>query len=133
MRAQTKGMTLVEALVALAVFAVGMGALIPLVVATARANRAAATRTQALALCQHRLEGFRALPYGALASHSPASGTELIDDAGAVGGAEAFTRDWDIRGMAGEPDLLRVTVSVRWRQPGIPDGAVTLVAARGRY
>ncbi len=118
---------------ALAVFAVGAGTLVPLVVATARANRAAATRTQAVALCQDRLEGFRALAYGALASHSPASGTEEVDETGAVGGAPHFSRTWEIRALPGEPDLTRVTVSVRWRQPGIPDGEVTLVASRGRY
>jgi type II secretory pathway pseudopilin PulG len=129
------GFTLVEALVAAAVFAVGVAALTPLVISQVRANDAASVRTRAVALAQEKLEEFRALPFDTGTSLKPdivhlADGEETVDG--------IYTRRWHKFDPPGAPpvdaaDLKRLTVSVQWDLPRRTTGSVTLVTSRSRY
>jgi type II secretory pathway pseudopilin PulG len=127
----------VEALVSIAIFAVGLASLMPLVVANVRANDAASVRSQAVAVCQAKIEEFRSLTYSEVQGYSPQNGTETVDDQGGVIGPRIFTREWWIDVGPGPPadneDLRRIKVEVRWDLPGRPEGSVALITARARY
>lgn len=118
------GVTLVETLVAAALFAVGLATFAPLVVATVRANDAAAARGRAVGFAQEQAEFLRTEPFDALGPGA---------DAPAVG----FTRAW---GVSAPPDpggdggdLKRVFTTVSWNLAGRGAGAVTLTISRARY
>ena len=122
-RAQA-GVTLVEALVAMAVFAVGITASAPLLVSMVRANDAAAVRGQAVGFAQEKAEELRTVPFDDL---SPGSDTP----------APGFARQWrllDVPALTGDGgDLKRVCATVSWDLPGRGAGSVTLALSRARY
>ena len=118
------GVTLVETLVALAVFAIGVASFAPLIVSTVRANDAAAVRSQAVGFAQERVEALRVEPFDALAAGSDVP-------------AQGFDRRWGFLpppSLAGDGgDLRRVFATVSWSLPGRGSGTVTLVVSRARY
>ncbi len=122
-----RGFTLVELLVALALFALGVAALLPMAVANLRAVDVAGVRTQAVALAQAKAEELRTLPFDDLPLRVPGS------DAPPGG----FTREWEFAAVPALPgdagDLRRIVVRVSWDLPGRGSGAVTLPLARSRY
>jgi len=122
-----RGFTLVEALVAMAIFAIGLAGLMPLVISNVRANDAAAVRTGAVAVAQEKAEEMRALPYDALLAM--AAGTETVDT--------VYTRSWDFPAtpaLAGDGnDVRRVAVTVAWDLGPRGAGSVTLVTSKARY
>jgi Tfp pilus assembly protein PilV len=117
----------VETLVAMGVFAIGISALMPLVVGTVRANESAAVRSRGVALAQAKIEDFRALPYDDVVNL--AAGNEVLP-----GG---YTRRWEAiaaPAVAGDGnDLRRLLVTVSWNLPGRGAGSAALVASRARY
>lgn len=123
-RAAQTGVTLVETLVAMAVFAVGITAFAPLLVSTVRANDAAAVRGRAVGYAQEKAEELRGEPFDDLA-------------AGADTPAPGFSRQWrllDVPAVAGDGgDLKRVCATVSWDLPGRGAGSVTLALSRARY
>lgn len=123
---KTAGATLVEVLVALGVFAVGVGAFLPLVATSTRVERGAEARTQALALARQKVDEILSLPYPAAAALG--SGTETL--------GSGFTRQWAPLSSPCPPgeegDLARHLITVRWELSGAA-GAVSLISARGRY
>ena len=122
-----RGFTLVELLVALALFALGVAALLPMAVANLRAVDVAGVRTQAVALAQEKAEELRTVPFDDLSLRVPGS------DAPAAG----FTREWEFAAVPALPgdagDLRRIVVRVSWDLPGRGSGEVTLPMARSRY
>ena len=119
-----RGYTLVEALVALAVFALGMAAFLPMIVANVRANDTAAVRTQAVALAQEKVEAFRSMTFEQVVAAG--SGEETVEG--------VFTRRWTLSPVAPDPDeLVRVSVEVSWNLPGRGSGSVTLLTSKGKY
>lgn len=127
------GYTLVEVLVAAAVFALGVAALTPLIISQVRATDAAGARTQAVALAQAKLEGFRALPYD-----DPDPARE--DVVGLAAGSEVlappnhlYTRSWRVTDAPDTSEIKRIAVAVEWQLPGRPPGRVVLVTSRSRY
>jgi general secretion pathway protein I len=125
-----KGFTLVEALVALAVFAIGLTALVPMVVSQIRGNEDAAVRTEALAFAQERIEELRVLPYQNLAAEVPGNDT--------IGVGGIYTREWAFidapPALAGDGnDLSRIRVTVKWQLPRGGERAITLVTSRASY
>ncbi len=122
-----RGYTLVETLVALAVFAIGLAAILPMVVAGVRANDTAAVRTRAVALAQEKVEALRAMPFDEMVSRVP--GSETVD--GVFRRTWAFVPTPALPGDAG--DLRRVLVEVSWSLPGRGAGSVTLVTSKARY
>lgn len=130
------GFTLVEALVAVAVFGVGIASLMPMVVANVRANSAAAVRSQAVAVCQAKLEEFGAFTYDEVLAY-PTSGSKTLNEAGEEVTGGIFTYTWSIAAPPGPPedqaDMRRITAQVTWSLPSRPSGEVTFVTARTRY
>lgn len=124
---RTRGFTLVEVLVAVAIFALGLAALMPLVIANVRANDSAGVRTRAVALAQEKVEEIRAMTFDSVLALAP--GTETVDT--------VYTRSWDFPAtpaLAGDGnDLRRVAVSVAWSMGGRGSGSVTLVTTKARY
>ena len=121
--------TLVEALVALCLFAIGMAALLPLAVSNLRANTNASVRTQALALAQEEIERFRSTTFADLPSLGTIGPPTLLDS--------VYTRQWQVVGVptpltGDDADLRRIRVVVRWDLP-TGTGTVTLVTAKTRY
>ncbi len=118
------GYTLVEALVALAVFALGMSAFLPMIVANVRAGDAAAVRTRAVALAQEKIEAFRSMTFEQVVAGG--GGEETVDG--------MFTRRWSLYPVPPDPDeLVRVSVEVSWNLPGRGSGSVTLLTSKGKY
>lgn len=125
------GFTLLEVLIAAAVFAVGLAALIPLVVNQTRGNEDAGARTEAVAFAQEKIEELRALPYAALTA-----GNDTSPDG-------VFTRQWvflpvnllagDTDAVTGDADLSRVGVTVTWTPPRGGARSFTLITSRARY
>lgn len=122
-----RGYTLVEILVAIALFALGVAALLPLAVANLRAVDAAGVRTEALALAREKAEELRAVPFEELGSAVP----------GADAPGAGLTREWDFASAPTLPgdgsDLRRIVVRVAWDLPGRGAGEVVLPLARARY
>jgi type IV pilus modification protein PilV len=129
------GFTLVEALVALCIFAVGMAALMPLAITNVRANANAGVRTHALALAQEEIERFRATPFSDLPAAGTTGAPTVLDT--------VYTRHWEVTGIPSLPlpsqqvtgdgdDLRRIRVAVRWSLPDTT-GTVTLTTAKTRY
>ncbi|MBE0618393.1 MAG: prepilin-type N-terminal cleavage/methylation domain-containing protein [Proteobacteria bacterium] len=122
-----RGFTLVEALVAMAIFAIGLAALMPLVIANVRANSGAAIRTRGVALAQEKAEEIRALPYDTALAMTP--GTETVE--------AIYTRAWSfpaVPPLAGDGnDLRRVAVTVNWNAGPRGSGSVTFVTTKARY
>lgn len=131
---RASGFTLVEALVAIAVFGIGVAALTPMIVSQVRANNAAAIRTRAVALAQEKLEVFRALPFDDDLSDPNKDIVDLQDDSESI---DFYTREWVVEDAPGPPadsdDIKRITVRVSWDLPRRTTGEVTFVTARARY
>ncbi len=121
-----KGASLVEALVAIAVFAAGVAGFAPLLVTSVRSGDASTARTRALALAQDKVAQLESTPYSDFPG--AAFGSEVLD-----GG---FTRQWKPLAapeLAGETgDFQRILVTVRWARPGT-SSSVALLVSRGRY
>lgn len=125
-----RGFTLVEALVAMGVFAVGLATLMPLVIANLRANDGAAVRSRAVSLAQGRAEEIRTLEYDqvlglAAAPPGPETVEGIYTATVAFPGAPALAGD--------EDDLVRVLVTVGWDLGGRGAGEVSLLTTRARY
>jgi hypothetical protein len=117
---------LIEVLVALAVFGVGVSAFLPALVASGRAGDAASARTQALALAQEKASEILVLPFSSAASLG--SGSEAL--------SSGYERSWEPLAAFAPPGdeghVKRFLVKVRWTRP-YGSGEVRLVASRGRY
>jgi type II secretory pathway pseudopilin PulG len=129
-RSRRAGFTLVEALVAMGVFALGLATLMPLVIANLRANDGAAVRSRAVSLAQGRAEEIRSLEYDqvlGLAAAPPAPQTVegIYTATVAFPGAPALAGDDD--------DLVRVLVTVGWDLGARGAGEVSFLTARARY
>ncbi len=130
---RTRGVTLVEALVALLVLSVGMLGIAALFVASVRFNRTALLRTQAINLVSDMTDRIRANA-GAGAAYDLASyggGPALRDCAPGPGTAGANCTSAELA----EDDLARWTAAVRATLPPPGDGgaatAVDFTAAAG--
>jgi general secretion pathway protein I len=116
------GASLVEVLVALGVFALGIGAFLPLLTTAIQAGRAATARTEALARAKEKVDEIQTLPFSSAASLG--AGNEPL--------GRGFIREWNPIPTPGEEELARYLVTVRWNLSGT-SGTVALVTSRGRY
>lgn len=119
------GLSLVETLVAMAVFALGLLTLLPLCLTALRTNDTAAARMRALALAQAKLEDFRALSYPQIGGVG--SGREAL--------AQGYVREWGLTDAPSLPgdgsDLRRLWVTVSWGPTSA--SSVSLLASHSPY
>ncbi|MEW6490064.1 MAG: prepilin-type N-terminal cleavage/methylation domain-containing protein [Thermodesulfobacteriota bacterium] len=130
LRRGTRAFTLVEALVAMAVFSVGLATLMPLVIANLRANDGAAVRSRAVSLAQGQAEELRALEYELLRTLAAAPPAPRV-----VGGIYTVELAFPVAPpLAGdEDDLTRILVSVGWDLGARGTGEVSFLTAKARY
>lgn len=100
---KSTGFTLIELMIALFVFAIGMLAITAMCLISIQGNSLVNRTTQANFLAQSRMEELLSEPNITVLN----SATLSIE-----GGA--YTRDEIVETVAGEPDIRWVTVSVRW-------------------
>lgn len=139
-RAQTRGFTFIEVLVALAIIAVGVAGLVSLQRTFMQSSVRATERSAALELAQHRLESLRFTLYEDIASGSD---TVVRDDKSynltwSVA-PQYFNGQWLTTGDANlpdplppEPDAKSVVIEVAWQQRGGEDQTLSLEGWLGR-
>jgi type IV pilus assembly protein PilV len=110
------GFTLLEVLIAISLFAVGVLAVATMQVSAIRGNRLGNEVTQAAALAQVQIESLKAADINStvLAPGHYSDPNNPLDQTGVTGGI--FTRSWDIADNSAFSR--RVTVTVRWIRGG---------------
>ena len=127
------GFSLVEVIIATAVFAVGLVSLVQLSLLAQAANRSAALVTAAAVLAQDKMEQLRARQWPDASSscceYFDVHGVPLAGAAGAPVGT-AFVRRWAISPVSAFPESARVLRV--WVEPASGAAAVRLVSVRAR-
>ena len=125
-----KGYLLIEALIAMAIFAIGFLAVGTMVIHTTRNNTRSNIMTQATLLATQTLERFKSSPY----ITDYADGEEYTDPApvdqwGNPGGI--FTRSWSISDPVGHNTSRQIEVTVSWTRRGHQRNIVLTTITRG--
>jgi len=100
----TAGFSIIETLIALSIFTIGILAVATLVLSSIGENASARRITEATALAETRLEQLVSLPYGEIASNTVTQG--------------AYTVAWDVTEDVIVDDTKSITVTVSWRYRG---------------
>jgi len=116
-----RAFTLIEVLVAMAIFSIGILAVGTLILSTAHNNTSGNVLTEATMLARAKIEEKkRAADAGALSA-----GTETetnIDRQGNPGGI--YTRECDISNIPAVPNALEIKVTVSWNRQGMSRSVV---------
>jgi prepilin-type N-terminal cleavage/methylation domain-containing protein len=99
-KSNPKGFSIIECLIALSVFTIGILAVATLVLSSIGENASARRITEATALAEVRLEQLMALPYGDIAADSETQG--------------AYTVAWEVTEGAIIAETKSITVTVSW-------------------
>jgi type IV pilus assembly protein PilV len=99
-----RGFSLIEVVIALSVFSIGILAVASLVISSIDENASARRVTEATALAEDRLERMMALPY------------ENINDGESTEGA--YTVSWDVAEDVMVEQTKSITITVTWRYHG---------------
>ena len=126
-----KGYLLIEALISMAIFAIGFLAVGTMVIQTTRNNTRSNIITQATLLATQTLEDFKSTPYITIYT----DGEEYTDPApvdqwGNPGGI--FTRSWRISDPIGNNTSRQIEVTVSWTRRGHQRNIVLTTITRGR-
>jgi hypothetical protein len=124
------GFSLIEAMLAVSIFTIGMLGLIPMVMYTIQGNMFGIRITKAASLCQDIVEDLKAGPYiGAdLADATrgdggytvfPTAAPEYFDDYGnpSVAGQATFIRQWKVEERALPQNVKDIVAEVYWLDP----------------
>ena len=121
---------LVEALISIAIFAIGFSAVATLVLSVTRNNTKGNILTQANMLARQKLEELKNTPDitdlpadSTTASDGPMNGNG--DDGG------IYTRTWTIQDKLGFNTSREITVMVNWKQRGQPRSVVLTTITKG--
>ncbi len=120
-----KGMTLIEVVVAMVIFATGFLAIAGLVVATTRNNTAGNTLTEATMLTQAKIEYLKALPLEKLVDACP-------HDMVAEKINQIYTQHCEVNPLGSSNTIKTVTVITRWKKSGHKRQIVLQTNTRGR-
>lgn len=123
----TEGLTLVEILIAISIFAVGLLAVATMQVAAIRGNAFGNKVTQATCLAQAKLEELKSAHINSLVAGNYSDPNNLIDETGANGGI--FNRSWVIANNT--PMSRVVTITVTWTKGGGSHNVVLNSITRG--
>lgn len=106
-----RGLTLLESMIALAIFSYALAGLSLLMVSSMRSNTNAQRYTMASALAQAQVEALRAGGYvAAAASSSP----EPLNVNGTSGGTTVFNRSWTVAAATPIAKTKTIAVTVAW-------------------
>ena len=123
-----RGFTLIEVLIALTIFSIGVLAVATLQVTAIHGNALGNEFSQAVSLAREQMEELKSTDLDALVTGTTNDPNNPIDGTGAAGGI--FSRSWTV--AANTTHSRQVTVTVKWTQRGLPEHTVTLSSlARG--
>lgn len=106
-----KGLTMIEVLISMAIFAIGFLAIAGLVAATAKNNTTGNTLTQATMLARARIEYLKTLPLGQLAVACPEGmAPETVD--------RIYSRTCATSPLGGTGTINTIEVTVQWQKSG---------------
>jgi type IV pilus assembly protein PilV len=108
-----RAFTLIEILIAMAIFSIGILGMVSLQISTARNTKSADVVTQATMLARDQIETLKRITDVTTLSN----GSEAdIDSQGNPGGI--FDRSWTISNPLGGSNTRQITVTVSWNQKG---------------
>lgn len=124
-RSQESGLTLVEVMISLGIFAIGSMAIAGLLLGTTRNNTTGNMLTQATMLARDRVEGLKALPLdqlddACLDENEP----EIIN--------RVYARECDVDAIGASPTIQTIRVTVKWKKSGRLRQIVLQTNTRGR-
>jgi Tfp pilus assembly protein PilV len=124
------GFSLLEALIALAVLAVGLLTLATLTLKVARSEDVARQRGEAVRLAQERIELMRSYTQlstaaGAVAWDDLANGSDTITATSTFSANTQFARSWQVLGISSDP-MRNAVVTVSWTDRGNETQSVSL-------
>lgn len=108
-RAGEAGFTLVEVMVALVIFLIGVLGVAGMLVTTIHSNRGGTNRTRADQLLHEKVEEFQSTSYGAITS-----GADQDTVAGVV-----FTRQWTVTQNDPIANVATIDLSASWSERGL--------------
>ena len=108
----TRGFTLLEVMVAMAIFAIGCLAVGSLQILAINANAGAREGTEAATQATDQLETLLALPYDSIVNGGPVT-------------RGAYTLSWNVADDTPLPDTKTITVTVNWHDRGSKSFVVT--------
>ena len=125
-----KGYLLIEALISMAIFAIGFLAVGTMVIHTTRNNTRSNIMTQATLLASQTLEDFKSTPYiTTLADGETYTDPDPVDQWGNPGGI--FTRSWAISDPLDTNTSRQIQVTVSWTRRGHQRNIVLTTITRG--
>ena len=126
-----KGYLMIEALISMAIFAIGFLAVGTMVIHTTRNNTRSNIMTQATLLATQTLEDFKNTPnITTLADGETYTDTEPVDHWGNPGGI--FTRSWVISDPIGNNTSRQIEITVSWSRYGHQRNIVLTTITRGK-
>ena len=117
-RADSEGFTLIEALVALSVFAFSLVGLAYLMNSAVQTDVQTRRMTAATALAQQKLEQLRNTTYSAVVSSAI---SESLTEQGETTGAAFYTCSWTVTEDSPMPGMKKVKVTVEWTDRRDPE------------
>ena len=125
----SNGFTLIEALIAISIFAIGFMAITPLVFSTTRNNTTGNIITQATMLARKKMEALKSEDITNLIPGEYVDPKNPIDARGETGGI--FKRTWKIEELADSTTARRIQVNVNWDRLGQKRSVVLRTITRG--
>ena len=124
----SKGMTLVETMAAIAIFAIVLTGILDLAVGNLATGKRAEFAYTVYNLAKNHLETLRSMPYSTLTN---AAESDVYVDANGVSDADGlYIRNTEVTSSyGGDPNLIGLTVSVDYIYRGTPSGSPTELSA----
>ena len=123
-RPMEKGMTVIEVVVSMAVFAIGFLAIAGLVVATTKNNATGNKMTEATMLARAKIESLKALPLHQLEAACP-------EDMDPEKVNQIYERACEISALGSKTTIKTIKVSVQWKSSGLMRQVLLQTNTRG--